>query len=184
VYSDHILSGFNIISFDILAIEKDMHKKGINMPRPSHILDVRSVWKKTEGTQKGKLTEVAAKYGVVQENAHRALGDVIMTAGILDAMLEKHGCNHVHEHAIMTGTCNTGNTGNTGPCKSDSEMVKGSKGFLKSVLIRVCKDGTVGTVLDRKKVALEAGCTMASVTYMLRDLVEDGSIASSHLKIV
>lgn len=90
MYEDHVISGFNSFGYDNNIIRHRMASAmGCpvdDIPMGDH-LDVRLLW--TNGNQygKGKLVDVAAHYDIKVENAHRAMGDVIMTAGILDAMI-------------------------------------------------------------------------------------------------
>ncbi len=91
-----IVSGFNIVGYDLRVLRDNaLHYKHSGIGEAT-ALDARDLWKNVSGSSKGKLVDVAQHYGVKVENAHRALGDTLMTAHVLEAMLIKHG----HEVAI------------------------------------------------------------------------------------
>ena len=89
--TNNIVLGFNNIDFDFKAVIKENTRYG----QPNTVFvdgrDVRSYWKLKSGTAKGKLTEVAAKYDISPEGAHRAIYDVRMTAKVLERFLLDHG---------------------------------------------------------------------------------------------
>lgn len=102
IFTDRVISGFNSLSYDTPIIRARVDEclgKG-SCPVGQH-LDIRSVFTKGNKYGKGKLVEVAEQYGVKIENAHRAMGDVIMTIGVFEALLERHGQDHVL--AYLTG---------------------------------------------------------------------------------
>jgi DNA polymerase III epsilon subunit-like protein len=88
---DNITTGFNCISFDFTAVIDQNRRYGQPNTEFKHGVDVRSYWRLISGTAKGKLTEIAAKYGLSPEGAHRAIYDVRMTALVLEKFLEERG---------------------------------------------------------------------------------------------
>lgn len=98
MYKQGIVSGYNVISYDMRIIRENAKHYGAEPISSSLALDVRDVWKKVSGTSSGKLVDVSNHYGVKQEQSHRAMGDVIMTAGVLNAMVRDHGIDLIVEH--------------------------------------------------------------------------------------
>jgi DNA polymerase III epsilon subunit-like protein len=91
---EHIISGFNVNTFDIPAVIEQNARYGVETPKFSSVVDVRRFYLKAAGIkgQTGKLVPVAQAYGVLpQGNAHRATADVIMTVELLEALLRTYG---------------------------------------------------------------------------------------------
>jgi DNA polymerase III epsilon subunit-like protein len=91
---EHIISGFNVKTFDVGAVIEQNARYGVATAEFASVVDVRRFYLKAAGIkgQKGKLEPVAAAYGVYPKgNAHRAMADVIMTVELLDALLRTHG---------------------------------------------------------------------------------------------
>ena len=92
--SDHIMVGYNSCSFDFNALVKVNMRAGyfssVNFPK-----DVRSMYLRATNKDfgnKGKLTELAERYGVtLSGDAHRAGFDIALTALLMEKMLEVHG---------------------------------------------------------------------------------------------
>jgi DNA polymerase III epsilon subunit-like protein len=91
---EHIISGFNICTFDNPAVIDQNARYGITTPKFNAVVDVRRMYQKAANVkgQSGKLEEVAALYGVQRKgDAHRATSDVILTAELLEALLKQYG---------------------------------------------------------------------------------------------
>lgn len=88
-----IIGGFNSEGYDVPLLDKDCRSADLpSIVQPEQLrLDVRRVWGKITGSQKGKLTEIADVYGVLRQNAHRAFEDVMMTFDVLEGMILDHG---------------------------------------------------------------------------------------------
>ena len=95
IFESSLVCGFNIRTFDIPFIVRDFSRYGIELKTPAHQIDVREVYIAASGTQKGKLHEVAGFYDVEADVAHRAAGDIVTTARILEAMILRHGLDFV-----------------------------------------------------------------------------------------
>lgn len=100
---NHITTGFNCLSFDFKAVQKENKRYG----QPDTIFadgkDVRSFWRLKSGSAKGKLTEIGALYGLSPEGAHRAIFDVRLTAMVLEKFLEEFGIDWFdHPGGAMT----------------------------------------------------------------------------------
>jgi DNA polymerase III epsilon subunit-like protein len=89
--NEHIVLGYNCISFDFPAIVHQNKRYGVHDTVFRQPRDVRSFWRILSGGAKGKLTDVANHYGLSASGAHRALADVIMSAGVLEAMIRERG---------------------------------------------------------------------------------------------
>lgn len=92
--------GFNSRTYDIPVLQANGKRYGIELDTPLNI-DVRRLWTKFSGSNKGKLVEVAEHYGVEAGQAHAALGDVLTTARILDKMVQRHSLEKVLELAEL-----------------------------------------------------------------------------------
>lgn len=90
MYRENVISGFNSLSYDngIIRyhIARAMQRPIDDIPVGDH-LDVRLMWTNGNPYGKGKLTDVASHYGIPVGNAHRAMGDVIMTAEVMESLL-------------------------------------------------------------------------------------------------
>jgi DNA polymerase III epsilon subunit-like protein len=86
---------FNGRNFDIPAAYKVHEAAGLPAPRFLDVLDVRDVWVKLTGSNRGRLSDVAEAYGVDVVDAHRADADAIMTALVLNQMIWRHGIDAV-----------------------------------------------------------------------------------------
>lgn len=98
MYSTGLVSGFNVISYDMRVIRENALAYQYPSMSNAEALDARDIWKTLRCTSKGKLVDAAAHYGIAVENAHRALGDVLMTAKVLDAMLAESGIDRAISH--------------------------------------------------------------------------------------
>lgn len=90
---NHIMLGFNNLAFDdkyVIAQNKRYCRKDVVFQDSR---DVRSFWRLMELTAngKGKLGEIAQRYHLSAEGAHRAIFDVRMTARVFEYMLLERG---------------------------------------------------------------------------------------------
>lgn len=94
ISGEHIISGFNVNTFDIPAVIEQNARYGITTPKFESVVDIRRFYLKAASIkgQTGKLVPVAAAYGVLPKgDAHRATADVIMTVELLEALLRTYG---------------------------------------------------------------------------------------------
>ena len=101
IFEKHVVAGFNSRSFDVGVLQACMARYGLPICEPEIQLDVRDIWIDVKGTQRGKLAVVAQAYGVEAGTAHRADGDAITAAGILEAMLWQHGAERVMAQLVQ-----------------------------------------------------------------------------------
>lgn len=97
LFETAVVSGFNSREFDVPVLNANLAKYRCHHPGPRWQLDVRDIWRAGQGDA-GKLGAVAQHYGVEAGTAHRAVGDALTAARILDAMLFEHGVAHVATH--------------------------------------------------------------------------------------
>jgi DNA polymerase III epsilon subunit-like protein len=90
-YAEGVMSGFNVIGYDLRVLRENAAHYRYPALGPAQALDVRDLWKSISDTSKGKLVDIAQHYCVEVKDAHRALGDTLMTAHVLEAMLREHG---------------------------------------------------------------------------------------------
>jgi DNA polymerase-3 subunit epsilon len=88
---------FNGTTFDLPVIHENFTRYGLPAPEPSRFIDARKIWTKTQKTQKGTLLKVAQHYGVEPGEAHRALGDTITMARVVEEMIFRHGADTVFD---------------------------------------------------------------------------------------
>lgn len=89
----HIMIGFNSMAFDNPYVCDQNARYGQPQTVFNDSRDVRSFWRLMKITEngKGKLGEIARRYGLSAEGAHRAIYDVRMTARVLECMLTERG---------------------------------------------------------------------------------------------
>ena len=91
IFKECIVSGFNTRSFDVNVLVENLAQYGYSPLTPGRQLDVRDIWRKITGAQKGCLSDVAEHFKAQKGTAHRAYGDVLTTTNILEAMILNHG---------------------------------------------------------------------------------------------
>lgn len=98
----HIVSGFNIATFDCPAVLEMNARYGLPIESGfAHVMDARRLYNRFTGEKKGTLVEAAARYGQSSDTGlHRAAADVALTVCLLDAMLEAHG---TQEALVLAG---------------------------------------------------------------------------------
>lgn len=89
----HTMLGFNNLAFDDKYIIDQNLRYGSIETKFHDSRDVRSFWRLMMLTLngKGKLGEIAQRYGLSAEGAHRAIFDVRMTARVFENMLMEKG---------------------------------------------------------------------------------------------
>lgn len=97
ILENYVVIGFNSTQCDVPILKTSLGEMYPAGRHPRH-LDVRKLWVAQSGTQKGKLTDVAVHYGVTPGKAHDAMGDVLTTARLLNAMIKTHGMPWVLRH--------------------------------------------------------------------------------------
>lgn len=88
---NHVMLGFNNIAFDNPGVISQNTRYGAPETKYEDSRDVRSMYRILTGTGKGKLVDAADRYGINPEGAHRAIFDVVMTAKVLEGMLDEYG---------------------------------------------------------------------------------------------
>lgn len=101
VFEKHVVAGFNSRTFDVGVLQACMARYSLPICEPEMQLDVRDIWIEVSGSQRGKLAAVAKAYEVTPGTAHRADGDAITAAGILEAMLWQHGVERVMSQLVQ-----------------------------------------------------------------------------------
>lgn len=89
----HTMLGFNNLAFDDKYVVDQNLRYGNVATQFKDSRDVRSFWRLMMLTLngKGKLGEIAQRYGLSAEGAHRAIFDVRMTARVFENMLMEKG---------------------------------------------------------------------------------------------
>lgn len=88
----HVVIGFNSTSFDMKALQF-MHKRhGVESLEFGEHMDLRTIVNRIDGSTKGKLPEIAERFNIdtSEFEGHRATNDALLTAKILDVVMERH----------------------------------------------------------------------------------------------
>ncbi|WP_454911684.1 3'-5' exonuclease [Stutzerimonas chloritidismutans] len=101
VFEKHVVAGFNSRAFDVGVLQACMARYSLPICEPELQLDVRDIWIEVSGSQRGNLSAVAKAYEVTPGTAHRADGDAITAARILEAMLWQHGVERVMDQLVQ-----------------------------------------------------------------------------------
>jgi len=92
MFENDIMMGYNSKRFDVHGVIKDAERYGVDIAEPEHHIDVRSVANRVFETRKGTLSDFARRLSVfVEGDAHRALVDVLKTAGIANEIIRHYG---------------------------------------------------------------------------------------------
>lgn len=100
-FSNSVVSGFNSKSYDSFMIRKMQRIHGGEEPWFEE-LDVRSVHFGITGQKKGTLSTLCEANGIPVIDAHQAMADVIMTAGLLKHYIEHMGIERVLRYKRKT----------------------------------------------------------------------------------
>lgn len=92
----HVFVGFNTVAFDDPGVVSQNVRYGVANTKFEDSRDVRSMNRILTGSAKGTLVALAEKYGLEHNKAHRAIYDVIMTAKVLECILNEYGTDIFH----------------------------------------------------------------------------------------
>ncbi|HHK4524513.1 TPA: exonuclease domain-containing protein [Pseudomonas aeruginosa] len=99
--STTLVCGFNSRPYDLKVIQGNAERYGLDPLIAVNQLDVRDIWVGLHG-KKGTLGQAADKYQVQSGPAHRAHGDVLTTARLLDAILTRMGPEFARQYLTRT----------------------------------------------------------------------------------
>ena len=91
---DHIISGFNIKTFDNHAVKEQNARYGVETEGFEAVIDARHYYRHAEGIKgtSGDLQTFSAALGIQPKGRpHRAECDVYMTVDMLEVLVAKHG---------------------------------------------------------------------------------------------
>lgn len=100
LFNECVIAGYNLRLFDLPVINKNAARYKRKLALPKYQLDVRDIHIAHSKSTRGTLLDVAAKYGVFPDVAHRAMGDVLTTASLLVSMIKQHGDRFVMDRLI------------------------------------------------------------------------------------
>ncbi len=184
-YQTRIISGFNIETYDTPVIRANMESAlgAGSFPECSQ-LDVRRIYTKGKNGVRGKLSEVAEMFGIEVKNAHNALGDVMMTAGILDAMIEQYGTKYVLNYLTLTPGSTAGNTQNN-PKEQQQASVKTAQPVVK----KQAKQNTESAILEflastdkqllrssYQELSDKLGVSQTTLSFAISALIQKGAV--------
>lgn len=183
-YKSHIISGFNQLGYDTPVIQARVNECHGDRacPRGTHI-DVRMIWTGGNKYGKGKLFEVAQHYGVEVKDAHAAIGDVRMTASIMESMIERHGAQYIIDQIAvqnkMAASLNRSNAASR-PIAGAAEGSDRRGGYGPIDLMeRLNKPGEHLPMSDLPKEAAKIGTTVSNLMFNLSDWVRNNCIPVS-----
>ena len=96
-FTDCLISGFNQRSYDVPVLIHNFDRYALPAVRPDRQLDLRDIWCLLHKTKKGKLGEVAEFYGIEPGPAHRAFGDILTAARVLEKILQIKSLEFIQE---------------------------------------------------------------------------------------
>jgi len=180
LFQHHVVSGFNTVSFDVpkLALALKRVRDLPETPLPTAHLDVIEMWRGISGGLDGKLADVAERYGVALGRSHRADGDVLTTARILEAMILHHGLGPVSRfmrvrrdgHDVMVPNVPS-------PCLPvPIEVANGEKVLKQRILDRIAGGGALPPAAWAK-FAREAHCSNFDLSQTLNRMLNSFEIA-------
>jgi DNA polymerase III epsilon subunit-like protein len=173
---ERIVTGFNCIPFDCEAVIDQNRRYGQPNTKFEHRVDVRSYWRLISGSAKGKLTEIAAKYGLNPEGAHRAIYDVRMTALLLEKFLEARGVAFFdHPGGAMNPNKPIDKLFVSAPKTADNPM------GIASLEDRILKIIDESGYTDLSRLSFQTSTTVFDLTQILGDLMQEGRIDSDLL---
>lgn len=205
LFASSVITGFNSSGYDIPLIRRDFERFGLNFRHPQESLDVRDLWKAVSKSQRGKLMDVAAAYGVRPGTAHRAMGDTLTTAGVLDEMIYRHGADFVMKHGLgVTNRLQVKPSGPTrlrsGEASSDASSTKRDRSYastahvmqegvreretVKTRLTRAIVEHLEkhGSITPKDYVHLAERCqtTPSSVSFRISEMLKSGEMKPHH----
>lgn len=174
LYRTHVVSGFNTRSYDVPLITRNFARYNLAEILPIKQLDVRDMWITETGSQKGKLDFVAETYGVQAGTAHSAIGDVLTTARILNAMIELGGFDLAMSQLVE----GDGKASKIKPGKPSEDKVKSR--IKTAILTYVDRFNYIGP-LDCEEISARLGCALSSVSFCLTDLMKSNCVSSEQV---
>lgn len=184
IFAETIISGFNTRNFDVEVLRKDFERNQLDFRHPSEQLDVREVHAAIAKTRSGKLHEVAAKYEVTPDTAHRALGDVFTTAGILERMLFRHGADFVlGAHSRFDLRAADRSRVMVSSTDDASSVVRETQKERLTRLIQSHVDAK-GAILPQHyaEIAAQAEAPISSVSFRVSELFSEGCLTRDHVE--
>lgn len=163
-----VVSGYNVREYDIPGLFTLMERRGLPKPEKVDVLDVRDLWAKASNQSgpfvKGKLTEVAEKFGCAFEGAHEALADVAGAAAIMEEMLWRYGKEWSLASMSVPGRKASQTGGAPMPGEELSPREAELKDLIDGFLSRVDAGGAKGQAALSAELAV-AGWTINVSTY-------------------
>lgn len=182
LFNSHVSCGFNSSSCDLPIIKGHVGQK-IDWDGIRH-LDVRHAWCAINNSQKGKLAEVAQQLKVAAGKAHDALDDVMMTIGVLDALVGKYGIERVLDGARLGLRAQSGASSRATIKQVPMELLITSERrstFLRLLGEQIHKNGTID-VAGINAICQKANLGETSGSFIISDLLEKGRIATTPVR--
>ena len=192
ICTEAVFCGYNSKSFDYPLIKKCCELYGLEAPAAKNHLDVRYLWTKKKKTQYGKLVEVAGFFGVEIGEEHRAGGDVLTTANILEKMTFLWGADFVCSHIASESVPKSSSPSSTKPAAQKAKNANG-KSLGTSNVLAAQKEVASKYILEHLRVydnflpqdipvaAKENNISESSVSFAVKDLADKGAIEVSQI---
>ncbi len=194
MFGKFAIVGFNSTAFDVRVLQENLARAGQPCDAPAVQLDIRDVWRTNGHGERGKLADLALHYGVDQVSAHRAVGDALTTARILDAMIYRHGADDVRRSLIETLTVHCAAAEETSqrraPAAEASVRGAGAAGrrplqerggiSIKNAIAQHIEHANRISPADYDTIAARCGVKPASVSFQLSEMITNGDVAPEH----
>ena len=188
----HIMCGFNSSACDlpILQNQFDAHIDQSKHPEWGRLqqMDVRHAWRRFTGGQKGRLGDLAAYYGVKPGAAHDAMGDVLTTMRVLEAMVLKHGMEWVLRASGLMDDPELEQNKSSYRRKASNSFTPsepGSPSKRSQMIAMICdcitKHGFLAPA-DASHIIATADITPNTLSFGVVDLINEGMIALSTVR--
>lgn len=192
-FQQAVIAGYNSRCYDIPVLQQNVSRYDRDLAMPQYHLDIRDLWIAFSGSKAGKLGEVAAHYNVMPGEAHRAMGDVLTTARLLEAMLWRHGADFVLSHIYgldKSDVRHQPQVGTTSKSKSAEQPIVSSsptKTQAKSAVINAIIQQHIeqfGKIIpaDYPKLASKARTSAVTISFQLSTLLGNGELDKSQLE--
>lgn len=170
-----IFSGFNSKNYDFTVLKRCYSAYGLVPPEKVPHLDVRLLWTSKMRTKKGKLSEVADALEVNIETQHRALGDVLTSANVLEKMILRWGLDFVLESFSTQNKTSL----NDGFYQKKSQLTKKSIAF--SEIKNHLKQTKNISFQDMVSMAKKTRLPVSTFSFAISEMLEEGQIVEAQV---
>lgn len=175
VFKNHIVSGYNTKAYDVHVLIRELRRVGKVADLPGRQIDVLNTVPWLNG-KRGALGDAAKRYCVEQSGKHRAMADVMTTAALLEAIIWRHGVDHVLSKMDGPWNRNMSIVQNQDGSPPQSLKPDTKKQTAKAVVLAHIKEN--GRILsqDFADIASKHNYATATISYIVSDLFVRGDV--------